>query len=53
MTVLVNFLLYLGVFTVPVIILLIIRRFGRKYGLDDRYTAGDPTQEPDYRKWQR
>ena len=46
-----NGLLWFGMFAVPMMIVVILRRLGRKYGLDDRYGAGDPAQEPDYRRW--
>jgi hypothetical protein len=51
MDALVNGLLWLGMFAIPMLIAVILRRLGRKYGLDDRYAAGDPAQEPDYRRW--
>ena len=46
-----NGLLWFGMFAVPMMIVVILRRLGRKYGLDDRSTPGDPFQEPDYRRW--
>jgi hypothetical protein len=51
MTALMNFLALLAVSTVPVVILVAIRHFARKRGLDDRHRNDDPYQEPDYRKW--
>jgi hypothetical protein len=51
MTALMNGLLWFGMFAIPMLIAVILRRLGRKYGADDRYTSGDPAQEPDYRRW--
>jgi hypothetical protein len=51
MTALMNGLLWFGMFAIPMLIAVILRRLGRKYGLDDRYPPGDPAQEPDYRRW--
>jgi hypothetical protein len=49
MTALVNGLLWFAMFAIPMMIAVILRRRGRKYGFDDGY--GDPAQEPDYRRW--
>jgi|GEM_PF-3283515 hypothetical protein len=51
MTALENGLLWFGMFAIPMLIAVILRRLGRKYGLDDRCTSGDPSREPDYRRW--
>jgi hypothetical protein len=51
MTALVNGLLWFGMFAIPMLIVVILRRLGRKHGLDDRYIPGDPAQEPGYRRW--
>ena len=48
MTALENGLLWFGMFAIPMLIAVMLRRLGRRYGLDDR---GDPAQEPDYRRW--
>jgi hypothetical protein len=48
MTALENGLLWFAMFAIPMMIAVILRRLGRRYGLDDR---GDPAQEPDYRRW--
>jgi hypothetical protein len=50
MTALVNGLLWVAMFAVPMLIAVILRRLARKYG-SDPYTSGDPSQEPDYRRW--
>jgi hypothetical protein len=49
MTALVNGLLWFGMFAIPMLIAVMLRCRGRKYGLDDGYR--DPAQEPDYRRW--
>jgi hypothetical protein len=46
MTALVNGLLWFGIFAIPMMIAVILRRLARKY-----YAPGDPSQEPDYRRW--
>ena len=51
MEALVNGLLWFGMFAIPMLIVVILRRLGRKYGLDDRSGPGDPAQLPDYRRW--
>ena len=51
MTALVNGLLWFGMFAIPMVIAVILRRLARKHGWGDRYTSGDPSQEPDYRRW--
>ena len=51
MTALVNGLLWFAMFAIPMMIAVILRRLARKYGVDDRYTSGDPAQEPDSRRW--
>ena len=48
MTALVNGLLWFAMFAIPMLIAVMLRRRGRRYGSDDR---GDPAQEPDYRRW--
>jgi hypothetical protein len=48
---LVNGLLWLGILAIPMTIAVILRRLGRKYGLDARSPSEDPAQEPDYRRW--
>jgi hypothetical protein len=48
MTAFVNFLLLIAVSCVPVGVMVAIRRFAKKRGLDLRYSP-DPHQEPDYR----
>jgi hypothetical protein len=51
-TALINLLLLIGLSMVPVAIMLIIRSFARKRGLDEHYVpADDPTREPDYKQW--
>jgi hypothetical protein len=50
MTALVNGLLWFGMFAIPMLIAVMLRRRARKYGLADG-TSGDPAQEPDYRRW--
>jgi hypothetical protein len=50
MTALVNGLLWFGMFAIPMLIAVILRRRARKYGLADG-TSADPAQEPDYRRW--
>jgi hypothetical protein len=51
MNALMNGLLWFAMFAIPMMIVVILRRLGRKYGLGDRSTPGDPAQEPDYRRW--
>ena len=51
MTALGNALLWFAMFAVPMGIVLVLRRIGRKYRSDDRSSPGDPSQEPDYRRW--
>jgi hypothetical protein len=52
MTTLMNGLLWFGIFAIPMLIAVILRRLGRKYGLaDHRSPSEDPSQEPDYRRW--
>jgi hypothetical protein len=51
MTALENGFLWFAMFAVPMMIAVVLRRLGRRYGLDDRSTPGDPAQEPDYRRW--
>jgi hypothetical protein len=51
MDALVNGLLWFGIFAIPMLIAVILRRLGRKYGLDVRSPSEDPSQEPDYRRW--
>lgn len=52
MTAFINFLLFIGLSMVPVAIMLIIRYFARKRGLDEHYVpADDPSREPDYKQW--
>jgi hypothetical protein len=46
MNAVVNGLLWFAMFAIPMLIAVILRRLGRKY-----YTPGDPSQEPDYRRW--
>jgi hypothetical protein len=48
MTALVNGLLWFAMFAIPMLIAVMLRRRGRKYGLGD---PGDLAQEPDYRRW--
>jgi hypothetical protein len=48
MNAVVNGLLWFAMFAIPMTIAVVLRRLGRTYGLDDR---GDPSQEPDYRRW--
>jgi single-strand DNA-binding protein len=48
MNAVVNGLLWFAMFAIPMMIAVMLRRLGRKYGLGDR---GDPAQEPDYRRW--
>ena len=48
MNAVVNGLLWFGMFAIPMLIAVVLRRLGRKYGVGDR---GDPAQEPDYRRW--
>jgi purine-cytosine permease-like protein len=51
-TAFINLLLFIGLSMVPVAIMLIIRYFARKRGLDERYVpADDPSREPDYKQW--
>jgi hypothetical protein len=40
-------------FAIPMTIVVIMRRLGREHGLDDGYGPGDPSQEPDHRRWSR
>jgi hypothetical protein len=51
MNAVVNGLLWLAMFAIPMTIAVILRRLGRKYGLDARSPSEDPAQEPDYRRW--
>ena len=51
MPALVNALLWFGMFAIPMAIVVIMRRLGRKRGWDNRYLPGDASQEPDYRRW--
>ena len=51
MDALVNGLLWFGMFAAPMLIAVILRRLGRKYGLDASSPSEDPAQEPDYRRW--
>jgi hypothetical protein len=51
MTDLVNVLLWFGMFAIPMMIVVVMRHIGRKRGWDDRDPSGDPSQEPDYRRW--
>jgi hypothetical protein len=51
MTTLMNGLLWFGMFAIPMMIVVMLRRLGRKYGVDDRSSPGDPSQEPDYPRW--
>jgi hypothetical protein len=51
MTALMNALLWFGMFAIPMAIVVIMRRLGRRRGFDNRYWPGDPDQEPDYRRW--
>jgi hypothetical protein len=46
MTALVNGLLWFGIFAIPMMIAVVLRRLARKY-----YAPGDPSQEPDYPRW--
>jgi hypothetical protein len=46
MTALANGLLWFGIFAIPMMIAVILRRLARKH-----YAPGDPAQEPDYRRW--
>jgi hypothetical protein len=48
MTALENGLLWFGMFAIPMLIAVILRRRARKYGVG---ASGDPAQEPDYRRW--
>jgi hypothetical protein len=48
MNAVVSGLLWFAMFAIPMLIAVMLRRLGRKYGLGDR---GDPVQEPDYRRW--
>ena len=50
MTALVNGLLWFGMFAIPMLIAVILRRRARKYGVGNG-ASGDPAQEPDYRRW--
>jgi hypothetical protein len=51
MDALVNGLLWFGIFAIPMMIAVILRRLGRRFGLDTRTPSEDPSQEPDYRRW--
>ncbi len=51
MTALVNGLLWFAIFAIPMTIAVVLRRLGRKFGLDARPPSEDPYQEPDYRRW--
>jgi hypothetical protein len=48
MNAVVNGLLWFAMFAIPMMIAVVLRRLGRKYGLGHH---GDPAQEPDYRRW--
>jgi hypothetical protein len=53
-TAFINLLLYIGLSMVPVAIMLIIRHFAKKAGLDERYVPSeDPNREPDYKQWDK
>jgi purine-cytosine permease-like protein len=53
-TAFINFLLFIGLSMVPVVIMLVIRYFARKRGLDEHYVpADDPSREPDYKQWDK
>jgi hypothetical protein len=51
MTALVNGLLWFAMFAIPMMIAVILRRLGRRYGLGTGSPSEDPSQEPDYRRW--
>lgn len=54
MTAFINFLLYLGLAMVPVVIMLVIRYFAKKANLDEHYRPSeDPGREPDYKQWDK
>ncbi len=46
-----NGLLWFAIFALPMTIAVVLRRLGRKFGLDARPPSEDPYQEPDYRRW--
>jgi hypothetical protein len=53
-TAFISLLLYIGLAMVPVAIMLIVRYFAKKEGLDERYAASDdPGREPDYKQWDK
>jgi hypothetical protein len=49
MTILVNALAVLGLSMAPVVILLVVRRLGRRLGLDYRYNLR--SRQPGAKKW--
>ena len=51
MNAVVNGLLWFAMFAIPMMIAVILRRLGRRYGLDASSPSEDPSQEPDYRRW--
>jgi hypothetical protein len=51
MTDLVNVLLWFGMFAIPMMIVVVMRRVGRRHGWVDGSPSGDLSQEPDYRRW--
>jgi hypothetical protein len=51
MTDLVNVLLWFGMFAIPMMIVVVMQRVGRRQGWDDRAPSADPSREPDYRRW--
>ena len=51
MTALVYGLLWFAMFAIPMVIAVILRRLGRRYGVDTSSPSEDPAQEPDYRRW--
>ena len=51
MNAVVNGLLWFAIFGIPMTIAVILRRLGRKYGLDAPTPSEDPSQEPDYQRW--
>ena len=52
MPALVNALLWFGMFAIPMMIVVVMWRLGRRHGWYDLDMARDPSQEPDYRRWQ-